>query len=456
MYRILAQQFPNNETRLTFSSVPNGKDPFKDDPDEDNNPPVNLGSIASDRSDLNSDQNQNPPLSLVLNSKTERSSAGYGELPVKPTKFGLNARRSLLRAGGALEKTAPTEEVLFLTGTLPGSTEDSFRTIAAYSGYIVNSLKAWISTYARQKLDFYVWEYQKRGALHLHYAVHISDGASRRYILDAFHGWWVECLHRVSELGKCDLFRKNAAYSHISDTSKVRAVAEVCRKSVARYLAKYLSKSVAPKRGAARAFTPSRWWGVSRPLKTLTDSMIRVCEVIEGGYHATRRVWEEMTHVCDSSESVTHRYRHLVGEGSTVVMYTSEQAERESIWDVVISMQTGKQVISTTQTKTPSMVLRAVRDKQARFLRDASMRLSPSFQGLKNSLDESLSWTLKLTPSTSAEPLSLLLAWAARLSDIRYISRCTPAMTYKEEREIGYWLDELEWAINEVAENGWS
>jgi hypothetical protein len=368
----------------------------------------------------------------------------------------MNARRSLLRAGGALEKSAPTDEVLFLTGTLPGSTEDAFRAIAAYSGYIVNSLKAWVSTYARQKLDFYVWEYQKRGALHLHYAVHIPDGNSRRYIIDSFHAWWVECLHRVSELGKCDLFRKNAAYSHISDTSKVRAVAEVCRKSVARYLAKYLSKSVAPKRGVARAFTPSRWWGVSRPLKTLTDSLTRVCEVVEGGYHATRRVWEELVHECDSSENVTHRYRHLFGEGFTVVMYTSEQTERESIWDAVTSMKTGKQVLSTMHTRTPSVVLRSVRDKQVRFLREALTKLSPSFQGLRNSLEESLNWTLRLTPSTSVEPLSLLLAWSARLSDIRYISRFTPAMTFSNEKEIGHWLDDLEWAIKEVADSGWS
>jgi hypothetical protein len=456
MYRILAQQFPNNETRLTFSSIPNGKDPFECDPTKDTCATVNPPPIDIVLSGLNSDQNQDSPLSLVSNSKTERSSAGYGSLPEKPTKFGLNAKRTLIRAGGALEKTAPTEETLFLTGTLPGSTEDSFRAIAAYSGYIVNSLKAWIATYALQKLDFYCWELQKRGALHLHYAVHVPDDASRAYIIGAFHGWWVQILHRVGDMGNLDMFRKNSSKTWSGDTDKVRATAEVCRKSVARYLAKYLSKSATPSRGSARAFTPSRWWGVSRPLKALTDSLTSVCEVIEGGYHAVRRVWEELTHVCDSSESATYRYRHLFGEGSTVVMYTNEQAERESIWDKVISMQTGKQVLSTTQTRIPSEVLRAVRNKQVKFLRDSLTRLSPSFQGLRVSLEMSLNWTLKITPSTSAEPLSLLLAWAARLSDIRYMSRYTPAMTFREEREIGYWLDEIEWAIEEVSSNGWS
>lgn len=456
MYRILAHQFPNNETRITFSSVPGGRDPFKDDPGEDKNPPVYPVPVACVEELICEQENSSPPLSLVPNSKTERSSAGYGTLPEKPTRFGLNAKRSLIRAGGAMEKTAPVDETLFLTGTLPGSTEDSFRAIAQYSSYIVNSLKSWISHYAPGKLDFYVWEWQKRGALHLHYAVHIPDGDSRAFIIGAFHQWWVQILHRVGDRAGVDMFRKNSTHTWLGDESKVRAVAEVCRKSVARYLAKYLSKSATPTKGSARAFTPARWWGVSRPLKALTDSLTSVCDVVEGGYHAVRRVWEELTHVCDSSESATYRYRHLFGEGSTVVMYTKELSERESIWDKVLSMQTGKQVLSTTQTRIPSQVLRAVRNKQVKWLHDALTRLSPSFQGLRLSLEMNLNWTLKLMPSTSAAPLPLLLAWAAQLSDIRYMSRFTPALTPSDKKEIDHWLDEIEWAIEEVAKNGWS
>jgi hypothetical protein len=456
MYRIVAQQFPNNETRITFSSTPGGRDPFRDDPRADNNPPVNPDPEDCAKGLTMGEEEEKIPLSLVPNSKTERSSAGYGSLPEKPTMFGLNAKRSLIRSGGALEKTAPTEETLFLTGTLPGSTEDSFRTIAEYSAYIVNGLKAWISNYAPGKLDFYVWEYQKRGALHLHYAVHVPDERNRDYILSSFREWWVQVLHRIGDKAGVDMFRKNASKTWLDDESKVRATAEVCRKSVARYLAKYLSKSSSPTKGSARAFTPSRWWGVSRPLKTLTDAMTTTCEVVEAGYHAVCGVWEKIRHVCDASESVTHSYQHKVGAGETIVMYTNDTYERESLWAELESMRRKVPESLTGPSQPPSRVLRVLRTKQANWLQESLTSLSPSFVGLRNTLEQSLNWILTITPSTSPAPLSLLMAWAARLSDIRSMCRFTPAMTRKQEREIQEWLDTLEWAIEEVANNGWS
>lgn len=438
-----------------MSSISGGRDPFLIDEKLDSETPVNPVPVPVG-SDDESGPNPSPsPLSLGPNSKTERSSTGYGSLPSKPTVFGLNAKRSLIRSGGALEKTAPTEETLFLTGTLPGSTEDSFRAIACYSAYIVNSLKAWIANYVPQKLDFYCWEYQKRGALHLHYAVWVPSDESRNHIIAAFHGWWVQILHRVGDMASVDMFRKNETHTWLTDTSKVRAVAEVCRKSVARYLAKYLSKSASPTRGSARAFSPSRWWGVSRPLKALTDSMTSVCEVIESGYHAVRGVWEKIKQICDSSESVSHSYRHKVGEGSTLVLFTKEQPEREQLWLELVSMRIKVMEPSIGQSRLPSAELRILRNKQMMWLRESLISLSPSFQGLRYALDANLNWISKITPSTSQEPLSVLLAWAARLSDIRSMCQFTPAMSHGKGREIQGWLDTLEWAIEDVAKNGW-
>lgn len=455
MYRIVAQAFPNNETRLTFSSTPGGRDPFKDDPTSGNTPPVNLLPSVCIEGLICEEEKTLPPLSLVPNSKTERSHAGYGALPLKPTVFGLNARRSLLRSGGALEKVAPPEETIFLTGTLPGSTEDSFRAIAQYSAYIVNSLKAWIANYVPGKLDFYCWELQKRGALHLHYACHVPDEAHRTYICSAFREWWIQILHRIGDQANVDMFRKNATHTWLSDTSKVRAVAEICRKSVARYLAKYLSKSAKSAKGASRAFTPSRWWGVSRPLKALTDRMSSVVEVVEAGYHTVRSVWEKVKHVCDASESVTHSYRHKVGEGETIVLYTKDALERDHLWTEMQAMQNKKPEFLTGTSPSPSSVLKTLRTKQANFLRESLTSLSPSFLGLRNSLEGHLNWILMITPSTSAEPLSVLLAWAAKLSDIRSICQFTPILPRSQDRKLQEWLDTLEWAIEDVAANGW-
>lgn len=434
-----------------MSSVPNGRDPFSE-PDDEKITPVNP---SPDPPESESDD-PSAPLSLVSNSKTKRSSAGYGELPSRPTRFGLNAKRSLLRAGGALEKSAPTEEVVFMTGTLPGSTDDAFRAIAAYSAYIVNSLKAWIANYVPQKLDFYCWEYQKRGALHLHYAVWIPDESSRNHLCDSFREWWIQILHRVGEQSGCDLFRKNSSKTWLDDLSKVRASAEICRKSVSRYLAKYLSKSATPSRGPSRYFTPSRWWGTSRPLKSLTATLTETVEIITAGVQSVRRKWEEVYAACASSDSVTYAYRHKVGIGQTSVSYPNTEDENQWLLTILRSFTPMKKMDSTRQSMPPSQVLKAVKTAQLRWLEQSLADLPENQQGLRNALSGHLKWTQMLTPSTSPDILSVLLAWMASISDIVFICQFTPLWTRENRRMFDDWVECLEENIERVAADGWS
>jgi hypothetical protein len=151
MYRIIASLYPNNELRIVKSQSPAERTPAPCD--EAGEVPCEF--LAPPDFDLWSEFKKNsPPLSLGPNSKTQRVSAGYGNLPVKPSSFGLNAKRVLIRSGAAMETKAPPEECLFITGTLPGSTESAYRAIAAYSGYIVNSLKAWVAILVQQNLYF--------------------------------------------------------------------------------------------------------------------------------------------------------------------------------------------------------------------------------------------------------------------------------------------------------------
>ncbi len=396
-----------------------------------------------------------PPLSLGSNSKPERRSAGYGSLPQKPTTFGLNAKRQLIRSGAALESVATPEECVFLTGTLPGSTPSAFEAIAAYSGYIVNNLKAWIAKHVKAKLDFYCWEYQKRGALHLHYCVHVASGADRDRIVGGFRGWWINTLHSVGERASVDLFRKNSSKTWLSDTSKVRAVAEICRKSPARYLSKYLSKSATPSRGAARAFTPSRWWGTSRPLKNLLKSLTSVVEVAEGGYHAICSVWEDVKREWATSEGVSHSYQHKFGMGETLICYPKTSEDREFLCSNLEALSTIQQVKSMSQTSTPSKDLRLIRDRLIIWLEASLTSLSPSFQGLRLSLEVYLNMMRTITPSKSPEPLKVLLFWAAQTSDIRSLCRYTPV--WKDGKKV---LDdalyELERSLAVVSRDGWS
>lgn len=446
MYRIVAQSFPNNEIRVVWSSLPHPKEPK-------NGEILSNDEIVPQCNPVNSSSEKKsaPPLSLVLNSQTERSDAGFGRLPDKPTAFGLNAKRSLIRRGAAMESTSPPEECLFLTGTLPGSTEDSYRAIAAWSGYIVHRLKSWIGNYATQKLDFYCWEYQKRGALHLHYCVHIPDDVSRTFIIREFHNWWVAILHSIGEKSQCDMFRKNRTKTHLGNTRVVRAVAEICRKSPARYLAKYLSKSATPLRGAARSFAPSRWWGTSRALKALCDSLTQTIEVIEGGYHRVRVLWEEITHACASSDSVTYCYRHKVGSGHTIVSYPENEEESQWLLNQLASFSPMAIIISASEFSHPYQALRVVKIQQVRFLEQLSANLPPKQQGLQNALITHLNWMEKLTPSQSSEPLSNCLAWMARIADLRYLLQSCLSLPFGTMKKLDDWLDIMDTEINRLA-----
>jgi len=452
MYKIVAYSFPNNEIRIQRSQ----SRPMRRESVPDENGEVECEILQPDDHTLWQSLEKIPPLSLGSNSKPERHSAGYGNLPAKPSTFGLNAKRSLIRAGAAMDSDCLAHERLFLTGTLPGSTDSSFRAIAAYSGHIVNGLKAWVAKYVKAKLDFYCWEYQKRGALHLHYCVHIPTESDRSIILGGFKSWWIQAMHRIGDLSSTDMFRKDENYTHLSDTSKIRAVAEVCRKSPSRYLAKYLSKSVSPARGSARLFTPSRWWGTSRPLKALLAVKSFVVNICEGGYQSIRKKWELVKHVYATSESVTYSYVHKFGMGETVICYPNSPIESKELWIQLQAQSSMNRIQSTIQHQTPSMVLKIQKVKMLDWCHQSLNTLSPSFQGLNTSLMTFLSMTTAIIPSQSQAPLSMLLHWSAQISDMRLLLRYSPLDTRESKRLFQQTLDILDQQIEIVASDGWS
>ena len=465
MYRIISHRYPNNEIRTTFSAIPNPKpialdesleSPQNDLLDDTCNSSPDVLSLDKLVKFQGNEEKSLPPLSLVLNSKTKRCSAGYGCLPDKPTKFGLNAKRTVIRSGAALEKSSKPEECLFLTGTLPGSTEDSFRALAEYSAYLVNNLKAWIANYIPSKYDFYVWEYQRRGALHLHYCIHAPDPIAREFILKNFRNWWINTLHRIGEKTNVDLFKKNSKYSHRSDESKVRAVAEVCRKSPARYLAKYLTKSIHPTRGNARFFIPSRWWGTSRPLKKLLESLTDVVEIAIGNYHAVITKLEQVKYVCDSSDSVTYRYKHKYGVGDTNVSYPNSQTENINLWNSLEALSTMKQIQSQSIYRRPSHVLAVHQTRLIQWLEYRLSILSDRFQGLKESLSRYLSMTRLIILLECEELPFSLMQWSAQSLDILSLLKSSYVIRSRDETMFNEFIDDLDWSLNQYFGVGWS
>lgn len=193
---------------------------------------------------------------------------GWGGLP-KSKPFSRYGRRTLLRVGGVFNQPGfSTDKTIFLTGTLPGSTKEAFETIARYSAYLVHRLKSWVNKRSKGQYDFYVWEHQKRGALHLHYAVYVNDYETGESIIQDFPHEWCRLLKSVGALSGVDLFDTGKGYSHEESTVIGCQYAQRVRLDVSRYLSKYVSKQGKGDTVDANTalYCPSRWYGVSRPL----------------------------------------------------------------------------------------------------------------------------------------------------------------------------------------------
>jgi len=186
---------------------------------------------------------------------------GFGALP-RWTAFGSSSRRKVRDCVTILDSMG-SENALFLTGTLPAVSVEAFECISKWSSWVVQTLMQWIRDYAPDSRVVWVWEFQKRGALHWHAAVVCVDARSKRRIKRGFRTKWIRTLKGVEDRGCVPMFLGANGVDHWQNKRAVRAEAACVRKSLANYLAKYLSKGTTC--GAQDVlFPPARWWSADR------------------------------------------------------------------------------------------------------------------------------------------------------------------------------------------------
>ena len=321
--RLILDSFPNNEVRLSVTFDRKVDRDFLYGGDEENDVAMEPGFDERSNLDITCEVETRP-----TTREDSTLKPGFGLLP-KPTRFTKLGRRTLLRCGGALDKAGiPKDNMVFLTGTLPGSTDEAMKAIAQWSGYIVHRLKAWVNKRVESKLDFYVWEWQKRGALHLHYMVVIDDENSRKYVLREFRSEWCRLLAKVSDFAGADLFLRQDGYSHRENLDNVQAYAQEVRASCAAYLSKYCSKQGAE--STPLGYYPVRFWGVSRPLRELLKSMTRRFEISGLSWANAREKFREMLDEIRFNTEKWYRYGQSFGTGMFAVGY-AEPTEWESL-----------------------------------------------------------------------------------------------------------------------------
>lgn len=183
------------------------------------------------------------------------------------TSLSRYGKRQVLRSGSCFDSSVQTERLL-LTGTLPGSSSKAFRALAEFSSYASKTLTNWITRRQPGAAWQYVWEYQKRGALHIHLVCELSIH-SASYIRSHFKDEWNRILRSICRFSQVDLFAKTSRYSH--PEKKTQADVTICTREPSRYLSKYIAKQGTHAKAFGR-YPPKTWYQVSRSLlKRLSD-----------------------------------------------------------------------------------------------------------------------------------------------------------------------------------------
>lgn len=202
---------------------------------------------------------------------------GFGKIS-NGTTFGRQAR-SFVREAGAAISSAPLRRCTFLTGTLPGSTSQALQALAAWSGWLVGAVEQSIRDFYPGTQLFGCWEYQRRGALHLHVCVLTPTAAQAVQLRQGWKARWIKLLTTVSRKAGVDLFEREDGSSWSDRKWVTRTDAQQVERSVSSYLAKYLSKGSAKNRKVAQ-YPPSRWWFCSQSLRDIVRSR-RLKTVVE-------------------------------------------------------------------------------------------------------------------------------------------------------------------------------
>jgi hypothetical protein len=224
---------------------------------------------------------RNPYLDLTEKSQRRlepvSKAIGFASCKVsQPKKFGAKQGHKIRESGAALDIlcNGDPSKARVVTLTLAGDTPQSKKALAAYSGYAVNRIFQVIRRdYPECNNWFFVWEYQKRGALHLHIAIYHDDKEISKEIGDSLMEVWHKVLIDIGLKANCCMFT-----SKKKDRCTIRSlhqnVNQEMKKSCGGYFSKYASKGEDGKEREkmerwSKMYSPSRFWGSSQTIKNI-------------------------------------------------------------------------------------------------------------------------------------------------------------------------------------------
>jgi hypothetical protein len=221
------------------------------------------------------------PLALISRfqqpgDQKKREKLGYGQTP-KIKYFSARSGQKIRESGAVLDRLCgdKLDRCRVITLTLPASTPAAYKAISDYSGYAINRLFQVVRRSPVEFEWFFVYEHQKRGALHLHICLYCEHPDQSEAMGNALGKKWYEILKDISNKSGENLlfsrgFKKEIAFGQGHFYNQKMA------KGCGAYFSKYASKNSGRSKSDinsinARRYPPASFWGRSRNLSRLCE-----------------------------------------------------------------------------------------------------------------------------------------------------------------------------------------
>ena len=193
--------------------------------------------------------------------------------------FGAKQGQKIRESGAAIDLLMKEQGggARIVTLTLVGDTKEAFECLAANSGYLINRLFQVVRRkFGACKNWFFVWEYQKRGALHLHICVWHKDKHISAKMGVYLVQQWYKILQDIQDKTGVDMFVRRDKKTY-TPKQKWQSRNEPMRKSAGGYFSKYAAKASNKKERnhiyhLASKYPPSRFWGSSQSVKIIVKA----------------------------------------------------------------------------------------------------------------------------------------------------------------------------------------
>jgi hypothetical protein len=211
---------------------------------------------------------------------------------------------------------------------------------AQVTGWVINRLLQAVRDERTDVRWLYVWEYQRRGALHLHISLSSQRDNESQRVGNLLVGRWCSLLREIKEKFGIDTISRRSD-GGVWDEKYWRNRSEMVQKSLSAYLSKYLSKGAKEKDEKGRPLpAPSRWWGYSRQLARDVRSARIVVRVPVTEKEANKG-YEELKKTLQTYQPTIERERSFEVEGhdgismvagTQLLAYFASGFERSCAW----------------------------------------------------------------------------------------------------------------------------